>query len=1207
MKLRSKFVIYLLLIACIPLSLAVTVALWQSTDQTREMTLDIVQGHLDAGAENLSGYFESRRAEISAYANSPLLKSMNFEKIGPQLKSELKRHEGIYEKFILGTPQGHFYNTAGGNPGQKGLRTFNDKDPNAKPKTIAERDYWKNTVGNNEEHENRTFVSDPMISYTTGAKQIVVAASIKSKEQNVVGMIGGALPWDAFQTRINNIFNNVIKDQEWNSRYFLVTSNGVYWYHWDPAYVVHLERDSAGQVKLNEIGEKAASVRNILNEPVAEVALAGREMVAGNSGYTLYKDPNTNEEFFLVYAPIKSANYSVGLVVPKSQMMSSVSDLQLLFIIILLCAALAVITAAWILSKRIVEPITSLNKFVLATIDGNSKTTLTPRGNDEVTQLTHSFNNLIDSVNQRETSIKELTADLEQRVARRTEELEKTNHKIKDIEVRQRAILESVVDSLITIDEKGQIESANPATEKMFGYSLSELQGRNVSMLMPEPYSSEHDDYLNNYLTTGQAKVIGIGRELFAQRKDKSVFPIELSLSEMVVGDVKKFAGIVRDISQRKESEEALLRDSLALKRLNEIAANPNDNFAKKLHKLIKLGLETFKLDLGIISRIVDGEYTVEYIIGPDGAPPTGTKFEFDHTYCAHTYAANGPVAFDHAGTSSIRNHPCYENFKLESYIGAPIVVNGERYGTLNFSSVEIHQHPFSSNELTLIQLLAQWIGNELSRTRSEQELGRFKTTLDLTMDCVFMFEPDTLSFFYFNQGAMNQIGYSYKELINMKPYEIKPEFSEAEFKEMIKPMLSGEKSAVNFETIHQHKNGKQIPVEIFLQYINPPGEQPRFVAIVRDITERKLQTQQLNDTLEEMTLRTREITLLSSLSDLLHSCQDLNEAYEVVARFMPMLIPQLSGALYLTKAPGENFEQVSTWGDEPPSESEFPTDDCVAVRRGLSYLTKANKSALYCKHLPSQRPELSLCMPLSAQGETFGLLHLQSKNEINDIVSDEGGFIDSLKQEFTATVAKQVSMALASLRLKDQLRDQSIRDPLTGLFNRRYMEETFEREIDRASRNNIALSFVMIDIDHFKSINDTYGHEAGDQVLIELGKILSHVTRNEDIACRYGGEEFVICLPGANIAVAVARAETIRKKMASTKFRHDGKTIGKITVSLGVSEYPQHGDDAAELVKAADKALYQAKNSGRNQVVATSTQPKHANSPKSVKTKKLG
>ncbi len=474
-----------------------------------------------------------------------------------------------------------------------------------------------------------------------------------------------------------------------------------------------------------------------------------------------------------------------------------------------------------------------------------------------------------------------------------------------------------------------------------------------------------------------------------------------------------------------------------------------------------------------------------------------------------------------------------------------------------------------------------------MSRSRSESVLTQFKTTLDQTMDCVFMFEPASLKFFYVNQGAMEQVGYSESELMNMTPYEIKPEITEKEFRSMIEPLITGKQPSLSFETIHQHKNGSRIPVEIFLQYINPPGETPRFVAIVRDVSERREATRRLNATIDEMAHRTKDITSLSELADLLHSCHNVSEAYDVVTRFMPMLLPEMSGALYIIDDSGANLQAVGRWGSQPPKATVFLPEDCVAVRRGLAYTSKAKESVLFCRHLPEEKPDMSFCMPLAAQGETFGLLHFQvnSAAGINaDGKTEIGAFI---RQDFSETIAKQVSMALANLRSREQLQNQSIRDPLTGLFNRRYMEESFERELHRAARSKVPMvSFMMIDIDHFKKINDIFGHDAGDMVLRELSHILLKNSRKEDIACRFGGEEFVLCLPGASQEIAEKRATDIGESLSRLSLRYEGADMGVITVSAGISVYPELGETPTELMKKADQALYQAKESGRNRVV---------------------
>ena len=187
---------------------------------------------------------------------------------------------------------------------------------------------------------------------------------------------------------------------------------------------------------------------------------------------------------------------------------------------------------------------------------------------------------------------------------------------------------------------------------------------------------------------------------------------------------------------------------------------------------------------------------------------------------------------------------------------------------------------------------------------------------------------------------------------------------------------------------------------------------------------------------------------------------------------------------------------------------------------------------------------------------------------------------------------AEQVGLSVANIRLRDALRNQSIRDPLTGLYNRRYLEETMERETRRAVRSSQGLGVLMLDLDHFKKFNDTYGHEAGDLVLRETAGFLLKSVRAEDIVCRFGGEEFVVILPLAELKITQARAERIRSRLRELSVVHQGQSLGVITVSVGVAELPQHGATAKELLEAADAALYRAKKEGRDRVaVAESPQ----------------
>src|SRR5262249_28463606 len=231
-----------------------------------------------------------------------------------------------------------------------------------------------------------------------------------------------------------------------------------------------------------------------------------------------------------------------------------------------------------------------------------------------------------------------------------------------------------------------------------------------------------------------------------------------------------------------------------------------------------------------------------------------------------------------------------------------------------------------------------------------------------------------------------------------------------------------------------------------------------------------------------------------------------------------------------------------------------FAPQDCWALRRGRGHFSGDSSQAVSCAHVSEPRPSRSLCMPMMAHGEAIGLLYIDTGRLENE--NRQSNPSDKSQQEVIKIIAEQASLALANLKLREVLRTQSIRDPLTNLYNRRYMEESLERELSRAVRKNAPLSLMMIDVDHFKRFNDTFGHDAGDLVLRSLGNQLQTRLRREDIICRYGGEEFVVILPEASLDTGVKRAEQLREvtKEMVTEFR--GQTLGRITLSIGVASF---------------------------------------------------
>ncbi|MFH0845775.1 MAG: diguanylate cyclase, partial [Pseudomonadota bacterium] len=334
----------------------------------------------------------------------------------------------------------------------------------------------------------------------------------------------------------------------------------------------------------------------------------------------------------------------------------------------------------------------------------------------------------------------------------------------------------------------------------------------------------------------------------------------------------------------------------------------------------------------------------------------------------------------------------------------------------------------------------------------------------------------------------------------------------------------------------------------------------------------------------KELEQRNREITTLSNLGDLLQACATPQEAYTVIAQSTKQLFPFDSGALFIFGESRNLLDAVAVWGDTPPDERLFTPDDCWALRRGRPYMIGDMQTGLLCGHV-HRRDDVGayLCVPMMAQGEALGILHVLVRHPEG---SDGWERLLEARQRLAPSGADHIALTVANLKLRETLRSLSLRDPLTGLFNRRYMEESVERELRRADRKGTSVGIIMIDIDHFKKVNDTYGHEAGDTVLREMGVLLQRHIRGSDIACRYGGEEFTLILTDSPLSVAQHRAEHLREEIKELHIQHQGQDLGTITLSLGVASFPQNGTTEQALLQAADLALYRAKAEGRDRVV---------------------
>ncbi|MGB4704924.1 MAG: diguanylate cyclase [Candidatus Saccharicenans sp.] len=372
-----------------------------------------------------------------------------------------------------------------------------------------------------------------------------------------------------------------------------------------------------------------------------------------------------------------------------------------------------------------------------------------------------------------------------------------------------------------------------------------------------------------------------------------------------------------------------------------------------------------------------------------------------------------------------------------------------------------------------------------------------------------------------------------------------------------------------------------------------------RFVstlAVMTEITERKKQElalaeakQRLEGAIAELERRSEQNRLLVEMGDAFQLAGSVEESVEIINKYARKLFPEESWLLYLRQEK-EKFLHLMFQPEASAGHEEIiEIKDCWALRKAAPNFFEDPEKDLLCPHLRGAVPEDHAvgCLPLLSGGETFGLFVLFCCPK--KIISGAGWAAEraaAQKKELALAFAQRVATSLANIYLRQSLKEQSIRDPLTGLYNRRYLEETLERELARARRAGQPVSVIMVDLDRFKRINDSYGHEAGDYLLQMIARTLQRLVRSEDIVCRYGGEEFTVVLPGLSLTRAVERARLLLDSVRHLELSFGGSIIKNITISAGVASCPDHGLSWQEVIQAADLALLRAKKEGRDRVV---------------------
>ena len=639
-------------------------------------------------------------------------------------------------------------------------------------------------------------------------------------------------------------------------------------------------------------------------------------------------------------------------------------------------------------------------------------------------------------------------------------------------------------------------------------------------------------------------------------RQDGTTFDGEVSLNRGLAHEAGYLQAIVRDISERRRAEEALLLKTMLLEAQSEttldgiLVVDESDR--------VVLANRQFALHFEMPDEVLssgDDRVLRNYVIG---------QVEFPDAFIERV-----EYLYSHRDEKSRDELKLRSGRTFERY-SAPLIDSTGRYrGRI-------------------------WYFRDITeRKRTEESLKLFRLLIDQSNDAIQVVDLESMRLIDVNARACSSLGYTREELLSMHVYDIDPTLDEPAHAKVDGDLRSSGFAII--QTIQRRKDGSTFPVEVSMKLVHL--DRNYVVCALRDISER----QKMESALEEANARlrmalgeseeqARKAIKLTELVDILQSCQTAEEAYQIIERTLPTTLSSPAGALCMT-TPSRNLVEVkAAWGDTVVSEKTFASDQCWALRRGKMYRVRDSDTPMRCAHVSESLAGGYACIPLAAHGETLGVLCMACPaNSPRLSLRSPEEQVDVLARHATA-VCERISLALANLRLREVLRNQSIRDPLTGLFNRRFMEESLEREVRRAARNEEGVALLMLDLDHFKLFNDTFGHQAGDVMLRGFGDFLSQGTRGQDVACRYGGEEFLIVLSGASVDAACKRAELLREDLKQLTVRHAGQVLGKVTVSIGVSSYPDHGATVEELVHAADQALYRAKREGRDRVVVANT-----------------
>lgn len=381
-------------------------ASWSSYNTVDQYVVQNAKSRLAYTSAKLAKFFAARQAEVDLISIHPDVRTMNFMVMRPYLMDALNNSTKYYEKLIVGDQKGQFYNTSGGNKHMGLLRTFNDKKPSAKPKSISKRDYWQATVKNSPDSKTH-YISNPMISYTTGAKQVVVTTSIVNMKNQTVGLIGGAVPWGTINARISELQLELNKEFDELANLALISGNNSYWHHWQPEHIIRLDKNEDGTIAVDESGEKIAlitMVQDLFLQPVNQQLKDLRESRIND--FKIFQKSKNEYHFFY---PVEGTNYVLEMMLPEEVVVSGTRNMVIILLLVLILTVFISISLGGWFSRKLTKPLYNFGPAIKALMN-REKTNFDFKSNtEELNYLFYQFKNLItenrliqDTINQNE-------------------------------------------------------------------------------------------------------------------------------------------------------------------------------------------------------------------------------------------------------------------------------------------------------------------------------------------------------------------------------------------------------------------------------------------------------------------------------------------------------------------------------------------------------------------------------------------------------------------------------------------------------------------------------------------------------------------------------------------------------------------------------------------------------------------------------------